>query len=130
MLKVTNYMDVENNDLLDDYDKAHTEYLDNTDVNGMDFNEQELRASDYAISKCNESYQERTSTKVINLLAKHNYSMFSFLANESQFISNELTKNEFTEVMKEFAYAMEREDEQMTNNELKTFKDELVERLD
>lgn len=123
-------MDVESNNLLDDYDKAHTEYLDNTDVNGMDFDEQEMRASGYAISKCNESYQERTSTKVINLLAKHNYSMFSFLTNESQFISNELTKNELTEVMKEFAYAMERENEQMTAKEFKTFKDELVERLD
>lgn len=130
MLKITNYMDVESNNLLDDYDKAHTEYLDNTDVNGMDFDEQEMRASGYAISKCNESYQERTSTKVINLLAKHNYSMFSFLTNESQFISNELTKNELTEVMKEFAYAMERENEQMTAKEFKTFKDELVERLD
>ena len=130
MLKIINYMDVENNGLLDNYDEFHTEYLDNTDTRGVDFDTQEMKASDYAIAQCDEVFQERKSTQIMNLLEKHDYSMFTLLTVETQFINNELTKDELRVVMKEFAYAMEQSNEQMTKDELKTFEDEMTEQLD
>src|SRR5699024_12610355 len=79
MIKIINYMDVENNGLLDNYDEFHTEYLDNTDTRGMDFDTQEMKASDYAIDQCDEVYQERKSTQNMNLIEKHDYSKITLL---------------------------------------------------
>ena len=116
-------------DMLDEYDKYHTEYVDNTDAKIEDYDILERNASAYAIEKCNEAIQTRTSTNILKILKESNFSMFVALTDNSQFF-NGLTKDELITAFKEFAYAMEAHKEQMTQEEITRFKENLIEQMD